>query len=227
MFNQTIDISARPQMYSYSSGLGMMDNSGMGSKNILNNIRTSIPFTTKSKNLVVTSRLNLKKNKKDESKKSKKYKPKVTTNLKIKKTKSTKIEESDDDDYLLSEGPSLTALLKEHELLIKYKKGCPITNKLKINLKKGAYNRFVKFKLDKKLNQSPTYYLDDEETFFKGYLTKELLRHNILEQLEIWGNENDISSDEESEDDDDDDDEDEDDEEIGLNIETSGIKEKN
>ena len=105
--------------------------------------------------------------------------------------KNTPVSDDDSEDETLNivaKGPNLSQLLREHQLLIKYTRGDVVVKRIKQSLKKGAYNRFVKFKVGKKLPYSPQYYLDEELTEFKGYLNNELLRVNILQQLADWAN---------------------------------------
>jgi hypothetical protein len=96
---------------------------------------------------------------------------------------------------MVADGPTLSQLLREHDLLVKYTRGDEVVKRVKKTLKKGAYNRFVKFKVGKKLPYSPQYFLDGELTDFTGYLNNELLRINMLQQLAEWAN---VESEEES-----------------------------
>ncbi len=115
------------------------------------------------------------------------------------KKSSTSEDTASDDEKIdaVTEGPSLTTLLREHELLIKYTRGDAVVKRIKRTLKKGAYNRFTKFKVGKKLPYSPQYWLDGELADFTGYMNNELLRVNIIEQLADWA---DVDSDDSEED---------------------------
>ncbi len=118
-------------------------------------------------------------------------KSKVTSSVNKSIAKDTPVSDDDSEDETLNivaKGPNLSQLLREHQLLIKYTRGDVVVKRIKHSLKKGAYNRFVKFKVGKKLPYSPQYYLDEELTEFKGYLNNELLRVNILQQLADWAN---------------------------------------
>jgi len=82
----------------------------------------------------------------------------------VTKPSETHEEPASDDEKIdaVTEGPSLTTLIREHELLIKYTRGDAVVKRIKRTLKKGAYNRFTKFKVGKKLPYSPQYWLDGE-----------------------------------------------------------------
>ena len=84
------------------------------------------------------------------------------------------------------DGPDLEELLTIHEIVIKYKKGDPVVPRLKKNLKEGKFHKLVKFRSDKKLEWSPQFYLDGDLTHLRGYMNTELLRINILDQLDAW-----------------------------------------
>ena len=84
------------------------------------------------------------------------------------------------------DGPDLEELLTIHELVIKYKKGDSVVPRLKKNLKEGKFHKLVKFRSDKKLEWSPQFYLDGDLTHIRGYMNTELLRINILDQLDAW-----------------------------------------
>jgi hypothetical protein len=197
MPNQTMDVSARTLVYGHSSLLGMMDSSGQRKTfNSLHGLSKQKKFYSLKNTIYLNKKptlsRNIKSNKETTTKNIVNSNPTRnvfhTSNL-LQQTERTMLDDEDDNDSEENEEISmqtLTELLQEYKLLIKYKKGCEITNKMKTNLKKGAYNRFVKFKQDSKLKISPSYYLDGELTFFKGYLTKELLRFNILKQLSLW-----------------------------------------
>ena len=105
-----------------------------------------------------------------------------------KKTPDPAIEKDDEVEETQGEysNVKLVDLLREHDLLVKYKRGDKIVSRFKTMLKKGAYNRFVKFKTDRKLQWSPQFYLDGDLTTLRGYMGKELLRLNIIDQLEEW-----------------------------------------
>ena len=96
--------------------------------------------------------------------------------------------DEEEDRNTITDGPNLSQLLREHDLLVKYTRGDDVVKRVKKTLKKGAYNRFVKFKVGKKLPYSPQYFLDGELTDFTGYLNNELLRINMLQQLAEWAN---------------------------------------
>ena len=87
---------------------------------------------------------------------------------------------------IIVEGPDMDELLTIHDLIIKYKKGDLIVPRLKKNLKDGKFHKFVKFRSDKKLEWSPQFYLDGDLTQLRGYMNNELLRINLLEQLDNW-----------------------------------------
>jgi hypothetical protein len=84
------------------------------------------------------------------------------------------------------DGPDLEELLTIHEIVIKYKKGDSVVPRLKKNLKEGKFHKLVKFRSDKKLEWSPQFYLDGDLTHLRGYMNTELLRINILDQLDAW-----------------------------------------
>ena len=82
--------------------------------------------------------------------------------------------------------PTLTFLLTEHSLLIKYKRGDREIPKLKKALKKGGHNGLVTFRTDRTLEWSPQYYLNTELTNLQGYINGETLRTNLIDQLDEW-----------------------------------------
>ena len=223
MSNQTIDRSASILGFGHSAQLGMMDTSGQ--RKTLNNLI--------GKRVIYSLNTKLYLNENERKKGNRKININPETNnlenlsMQIEKnTLNDEINNMDEDDEEEDEEEdedmntqTLNSLLKEYNLTIKYKKGCSITGKMKTNLKIGAYNRFVKFKTDKNISHSPSYYIDGEITFFKGYLTKELLRFNISKQLSLWSEQADIESDEEDED------EVEVEEEEEEEVETDNIKE--
>ena len=87
---------------------------------------------------------------------------------------------------LIDSRPSLTTLLTEHSLLIKYKRGDKEIPKLKKSLKKGAYNKMVTFRTDRTLEWAPQYFLNEELTNLQGYLHGDDLRNNLIDQLDEW-----------------------------------------
>ena len=199
MPNQTMDVSARTLVYGHSSLLGMMDTSGQRKTlNSLNNVRNKNRFYSLKKTIYLNRKPQMKKQVEKQPKKNSNGSSNSSSSRNIfvdsllRQTEKTmlddeydnKSEESEESDEFSMK--TLNELLQEYKLLVRYKKDCEITKKMKLNLKKGAYNRFVKFKQDSKIKNSPSYYLDGELTFFKGYLTKELLRFNILKQLSLW-----------------------------------------
>ena len=95
-------------------------------------------------------------------------------------------DEDESDEEIPYPDIKLVDLLKEHNLLIKYKRGDKVVARMKKMLKKGAYNRFMKFKTDKKLQWSPQYFLDGDLTTLKGFMGRELLRLSLIDQLEEW-----------------------------------------
>lgn len=209
MPNQTMDVSARTLVYGHSSLLGMMDTSGQRKTlNSLNNIRNKNRFYSLNKTIYLNRKPQLKKPVEKQTEKVSNISSNLSSSKNIfvdnllKQTEKTMLDDEYDNESEESEEVSmqtLNELLQEYKLLVRYKKDCEITKKMKANLKKGAYNRFVKFKQDSKIKVSPSYYLDGELTFFKGYLTKELLRFNILKQLSLWAEQESEESDESEE----------------------------
>jgi len=206
MPNQTMDVSARTLVYGHSSLLGMMDSSGQRKTfNSLHGLNKQKKFYSLKKTIFLNRKpsLSTKSNGSKETKnKANNDSKNIFTNNLLKQTERTMLDDNESEYSQESDEVSmqtLNELLQEYKLLIRYKKDCEITKKMKVNLKKGAYNRFVKFKQDSKLKVSPSYYLDGELTFFKGYLTKELLRFNILKQLSLWAEQESEESDESEE----------------------------
>ena len=90
-------------------------------------------------------------------------------------------------------GPPIETLLTDHELTIKYKKGDKVVPRLKSTFKTAKLHKKVKFRSDKNLEWSPQFFLDKNLTTLQGYMSVELLRLNLIEQLNAW-NESDSSS---------------------------------
>jgi len=81
---------------------------------------------------------------------------------------------------------NLKELLTKNELLIRYKKGDEIVSRMKKVFKTNKLQKCVKFRSDKKIKWSPQYFINGDLSNLKGFMSAELLRLNILAQLQDW-----------------------------------------
>ena len=81
---------------------------------------------------------------------------------------------------------NLKELLTKNELLIRYKKGDEIVPRMKKVFKTNKLQKCVKFRSDKKIKWSPQYFINGDLSNLKGFMSAELLRLNIIVQLQDW-----------------------------------------
>ena len=81
---------------------------------------------------------------------------------------------------------NLKELLTQNELLIRYKKGDEIVSRMKKVFKTNKLQKCVKFRSDKKIKWSPQYFINGDLSNLKGFMSAELLRLNIIVQLQDW-----------------------------------------
>jgi hypothetical protein len=81
---------------------------------------------------------------------------------------------------------TLKELLTENRMLIRYKKGDEIVTRMKKVFKLAHLQKNVKFRSDKKIKWSPQYFINDDLSNLKGFMGAELLRLNIIAQLQDW-----------------------------------------
>ena len=81
---------------------------------------------------------------------------------------------------------NLKELLTQNELLIRYKKGDEIVTRMKKVFKTNKLQKCVKFRSDKKIKWSPQYFINGDLSNLKGFMSAELLRLNIIVQLQDW-----------------------------------------
>ncbi len=96
--------------------------------------------------------------------------------------KEVKVAVLDDEDTT----QTLKELLSENQLLIRYKKGDEIVTRMKKVFKGARLQKYVKFRSDKKIKWSPQYFINDDLSTLKGFMGAELLRLNIIAQLQDW-----------------------------------------
>ena len=135
MPNQTMDVSARTLVYGHSSLLGMMDTSGQSKTfNNLNSLRNTKRFySLKKKIYLKKNKIKKPQSKNIENSLSTTTSRNIITNNLLEQTKRTML---DDDNESEESGEvsmqTLNELLREYKLLIRYKKDCEITKKMKL-----------------------------------------------------------------------------------------------
>jgi len=166
-------------MRGFSSGLGSMDtarNSGLTLSNTGRNI--SLSGKPPNNNTHVRTTTHTKMTTPVASEEKKRYMQLQTT-----KQKNTfQVPVLDEKD----EGQNLKELLTQNELLIRYKKGDEIVSRMKKVFKTNQLQKCVKFRSDKKIQWSPQYFINGNLSNLKGFMSAELLRLNIIAQLQEW-----------------------------------------
>ena len=163
----------------FSSALGSMDtarNSGL----TLGNTGRNMSLSGRAVNKAVNKAAN-----------------KAVNNAHILSTKTSKISHAKPPNNILSNvsvavlndedmTQTLKELLTENRMLIRYKKGDEIVTRMKKVFKSAHLQKNVKFRSDKKIKWSPQYFINDDLSNLKGFMGAELLRLNIIAQLQDW-----------------------------------------